>query len=102
MSYSSRGIFYNSAIFIQRAAALTELPHQNTLRTKTRLNACINNYKMRDIYAKSIRINKAVATIQRREFIYYANTTKYEVSAASLKLSLAALRKLRGQVIILP
>jgi hypothetical protein len=56
---------------------LTELPHQNTLRTKTRLNACINNCKMRDIYAKSIRIDKAVATIQRGEFIYYANTAKY-------------------------
>jgi hypothetical protein len=32
---------------------------------------------MRDIYTKSIRINKAVAVIQRREFIYYANATKY-------------------------
>jgi hypothetical protein len=32
---------------------------------------------MRDIYAKSIRINKAVATIQRGEFIYYANAAEY-------------------------
>jgi hypothetical protein len=32
---------------------------------------------MRDIYAKSIRIDKAVAVIQRGEFIYYANATKY-------------------------
>jgi hypothetical protein len=57
--------------------AVTELPHQNTLRTKTRLDAYINNCKMRDIYAKSLRIDKAVAAIQRGEFSHYANATKY-------------------------
>jgi hypothetical protein len=56
---------------------ITELPHQNTLRTKTRLDAYINNCKMRDIYAKSLRINKVVAAIQRGEFSHYANAAKY-------------------------
>jgi hypothetical protein len=32
---------------------------------------------MRDIYAKSLRIDKAVAAIQRGEFSYYANAAKY-------------------------
>jgi hypothetical protein len=32
---------------------------------------------MRNIYAKSIRIDKVMAAIQRGEFIHYANATKY-------------------------
>jgi hypothetical protein len=32
---------------------------------------------MRDIYAKSLRIDKAVAAIQRGEFSHYANAAEY-------------------------
>jgi hypothetical protein len=46
---------------------------------------------MRDIYAKSIRIDKAVAVIQRGEFIYYANAAEYyEYDRGAL------LRRMRG------
>ncbi len=57
--------------------ALTEVPHQSTLRTKTRFNAFHHHHKMRDIYTKTLRIDKAVAAIQRGEFVYYANVTKH-------------------------
>jgi hypothetical protein len=43
--------------------ALTEVPHQSTLRTKTRLNAFHHHHKMRDIYTKTLRINKVMAVI---------------------------------------
>jgi hypothetical protein len=36
-----------------------------------------NHYKMRNIYAKTLRINKAVAAIQKGEFIYYENAANY-------------------------
>jgi hypothetical protein len=56
---------------------VTEVPHQSTLHTKARLDASINNHKMRDIYTKSIRIDKAVAAIQRGEFIHFNNAADH-------------------------
>jgi hypothetical protein len=35
------------------------------------------NHKMRDIYTKSIRIDKAVAAIQRGDFIHFSNAANY-------------------------
>ncbi len=32
---------------------------------------------MRDIYTKTLRIDKAMAAIQRGEFVYYANAIKH-------------------------
>ncbi|PMD13290.1 hypothetical protein NA56DRAFT_440544 [Hyaloscypha hepaticicola] len=59
------------------SSRVTEVPHQSTLRTKTRLNAFHHHNKMRDIYTKTLRIDKAMAAIQRGEFIHYTNITKY-------------------------
>jgi hypothetical protein len=56
---------------------VTEVPRQSTLCTKTRLDASIKNHKMRDIYTKSIRVDKAVAAIQRGEFIHFNNAADY-------------------------
>jgi hypothetical protein len=74
--------------------ALTEVPHQSTLRTKARLDASINNHKMRDIYTKSIRIDKAVAAIQRREFIHFNNAADhYKCSCSAVSQRMRGLTK---------
>ncbi len=44
---------------------------------------------MRDIYTKTLHIDKAVAVIQRGEFVYYANIAKhykYSYSAVSRRI----------------
>jgi len=49
---------------------------------------------MRDIYTKTLRINKAVAAIQRGEFIHYANTTQhYKCSRSAVSRRMRALTK---------
>ena len=55
---------------------LTELPHQNPSRIKTRETRLYYQNKMRDKYAKSKAINEAVAAIKRGEFIHYSNIAK--------------------------
>jgi hypothetical protein len=70
---------------------LTEVPYQSTLRTKARLDASVNNFKMRDIYTKSIRIDKAVAAIQRGEFIHFNNAADHYKCSRS-----AVSRRMRG------
>lgn len=76
------------------ARLLTEVPHQSTLRTKTRLNAFHHHNKMRDIYTKTLRIDKAVAAIQRGEFVHYANAAKhYKCSRSAVSRRMRALTK---------
>ena len=56
---------------------VTDLPHQNTLRTKTRQTRSHQHNKMRDKYIKSSRIDAAIAAIQRGEFSNYATAAAY-------------------------
>ena len=57
--------------------AVTDLPHQNTLRTKTRQTRSHQHNKMRDKYIKSSRIDATIAAIQRGEFSNYATAAAY-------------------------
>jgi hypothetical protein len=75
--YEARKLGSHTYIEIQARYLVTEVPHQSTLRTKTRLNAFHHHNKMRDIYTKTLHIDKAMAAIQRGEFIHYANAIKY-------------------------
>ena len=78
---------------------ITEVPHQSTLRTKTRLNAFHYHNKMRDIYTKTLRIDKAVAAIQRGEFVYYANIAKYyKYSRSTVSRRMRALTKSKKDI----
>jgi hypothetical protein len=77
--------------FMEEESSLTEVPHQSMLCTKTRLDTSIKNHKMRDIYTKSIRINKVVAAIQRGEFIHFNNAADYYKCSRS-----AVSRRMRG------
>ncbi len=81
-----------------RSCFITEVPHQSTLCTKTRLDASINNHKMRDIYTKSIRIDKAVAAIQRGEFIHFNNAADhYKCSCSAVSWRMRGLTKSKKQ-----
>jgi hypothetical protein len=56
------------------------LPQQASNRTPAPKHAKTRpttNYKIRNIYTKSIRIDKAVAAIQRGDFIYFSNVANY-------------------------
>jgi hypothetical protein len=49
---------------------------------------------MRDIYTKTLRINKAVAAIQSGEFVHYANAAeKYRCSRSTVSRRIRALTK---------
>ena len=49
---------------------------------------------MRDIYTKTLRIDKAVAAIQRGEFVHYANAAKhYKCSRSAVSRRMRALTK---------
>jgi hypothetical protein len=75
-------------------ACITEVPHQSRSRTKTRFGASHHHHKMRDIYAKTIAINKAVAAIQRGEFVHYANAAEhYECSSSAVSRRIRGLTK---------
>jgi hypothetical protein len=66
----------------RRTARLTDIPHQNTSRTKTRpapkhaKSTTHHQHKMRDKFIKSSRIDAAVAAIQRGEFSDYTNIAR--------------------------
>jgi hypothetical protein len=53
---------------------------------------------MRDIYIKSIRINKAVAAIQRGDFIHFSNAIDYyKCSYTAVSRRIRGLIKLKKQ-----
>jgi hypothetical protein len=53
---------------------------------------------MRDIYTKSIRIDKVVAVIQRGDFVYFNNTTDYyECSYSAVSRRIRGLTKSKKQ-----
>jgi uncharacterized protein YoaH (UPF0181 family) len=55
---------------------------------------------MRDIYTKTLRIDKAVAAIQRGEFIHYANAAKkYGYSRSAVSRRIRALTKSKKDTI---
>jgi hypothetical protein len=55
------------------------------LHLKTREKADHNNNKIRDKYAKSKRVNAAITTIQKGEFIHFSDAAKkYECSRETI------------------
>jgi hypothetical protein len=93
-----RELIYRRGILYSVRYSITEVPHQSTLRTKTRLDTSIKNYKMRDIYTKSIRIDKAVAAIQRGEFIHFNNAADhYKCSRSAISRRMRGLTKSKKQ-----
>jgi transposase len=77
---------------------ITELPPQNTLHLKTREKADHNNNKMRDNYAKSKRVDAAVAAIQRGEFVHFSDAAKkYECSREAVSRRVRGLTKSKKQ-----
>jgi hypothetical protein len=55
---------------------------------------------MRDIYTKTLRIDKVVAVIQRGEFIYYANAAKkYDCSRSVVSRRIRALTKSKKETV---
>jgi transposase len=55
---------------------------------------------MRDIYTKILRIDKAVAAIQRGEFVHYANAAKkYDCSRSAVSRRIRALTKLKKETV---
>jgi hypothetical protein len=65
-----------SSSFSRYTETVTELPHQNPSRIKTRETRLHYQNKMRNKYAKSKAINEVVATIKRGKFIYYSDIAK--------------------------
>ena len=77
---------------------ITEIPYQNTSRLKTRVFATYYYYKMRDKYVKLLRINKAVAILQRGDFVYYSNiATEYKCDRGAFSRRIRGLIKSRKQ-----
>jgi O6-methylguanine-DNA--protein-cysteine methyltransferase len=73
---------------------LTELPHQNPSRIKTRETRLYYQNKMRDKYAKSKAINEVVAAIKRGEFIHYSDIAKkYKCDYSALSKRVCGLIK---------
>jgi transposase len=55
---------------------------------------------MRDIYTKTLRIDKAVAAIQRGEFVHYANAAKkYDYSRNAVSRRIRALTKSKKETV---
>jgi transposase len=55
---------------------------------------------MRDIYTKTLRIDKAVAAIQRGEFVHYANAAKkYDCSRSAVSRRIRALTKSKKETV---
>jgi hypothetical protein len=78
--------------------SLTEIPPQNTSRFKTRFFASHHDYKMRDKYLKLLRIDKAVATLRRGDFVHYSNVAiKYKCDRGALSRRIRGLTKSKKQ-----
>ena len=76
------------------SSAVTDIPHQNTVRTKTRFFAFHHHNKMRDKYIKSRRIDAAITTIQRGEFVHYSPVAdKYGCDCSALSWRIRGLTK---------
>jgi hypothetical protein len=76
------------------SSQLTELPHQNPSRIKTRETRLYYQNKMRDKYAKSKAIDEAVAAIKRGEFIHYSDAAKkYKCDRSALSRRVCGLTK---------
>jgi len=74
--------------------AVTEVPHQNTPRTKTRVKHAHHQDKMRDKFVKSRRIDDAIAAIRRGEFSDYANAAReYKCDRGALSRRIRGLTK---------
>jgi hypothetical protein len=74
--------------------AVTEVPYQNTPRTKTRVKHAHHQDKMRDKFVKSRRINDVIAIIRRGEFTNYANIAReYKCDCGALSRRIRNLTK---------
>jgi hypothetical protein len=73
---------------------LTEVPYQNTPRTKTRVKHAHHQDKMCDKFVKLRRINDAIAAIRRGEFTDYANAAReYKCDRGALSRRICGLTK---------
>jgi hypothetical protein len=83
---------------INRDPASKHVPPQNTSRLKTRFFASHYHYKMRNKYLQSLRIDKAVAALQRGDFIHYSNVAiKYKCDQGALSRRIRGLTKSKKQ-----
>jgi hypothetical protein len=74
--------------------SVTDIPHQNPSRIKTRETRLYHYNKMRDKYAKSKAIDAAVAAIKRGEFVHYSDAAKkYKCDRSALSRRVCGLTK---------
>jgi hypothetical protein len=79
---------------VSTSDSITELPHQNPSRIKTRETRLHYQNKMRDKYAKSKAIDEAVAAIKRGEFVHYSDAAKkYKCDRSALSRRVRGLTK---------
>ena len=86
--------FQNFESCAQKLRRVTDIPHQNPSRIKTRETRLYYYNKMRDKYAKSKAIDAAVAAIKRGKFIHYSDIAKkYKCDRSALSKRVRGLTK---------
>jgi hypothetical protein len=77
---------------------VTDIPPQSTSRIKARVFSTQHHHKMRDKYAKSKRVDLAVAAIRRGEFAHFTDAADhYECSRTAVSRRVRGLTKSKKQ-----